>query len=375
MPDKPCAAVMSNDDRWTYSLRKEILEALLAKGWRVVLIMKSGPRTEELMAMGCEFIDLPFERHGVNPFHELRIMYLYRKALKSLRPDAVLTYTIKPNVYGGLVCASLHIPCLPNVTGLGPAIVNRGALQRPALALYRAGLRKAACVFFQNEENRRFMTGRGIVTEAQCRMLPGSGVNTEEYAYMDYPHDLQFLFISRILREKGIEQYLAAAAAVQKDYPQAVFHVLGGYDDPAYAPLLEAYQKRGVIQYHGQVNGTCDFQRRSCCTVHPSFYPEGMSNVLLESCSCGRPVITTDHLGCRETVEDGVTGLLVREQDTEDLIEKLRYFISLPYETRKGMGLAAREKVVREFDRRIVVKAYMKELINLTNGDSDHETV
>ena len=181
---------------------------------------------------------------------------------------------------------------------------------------------------------------------------------------MDYPDDkngVEFLFIARVIKEKGIEEYLAAAKQIKKEYPHAVFHVLGPCDGE-YEDMLKEYELGGIIQYHGMVQDTREFLKRAHCTIHPSYYPEGISNVLLESAACGRPVITTNRSGCRETVDDGVTGFVFEQKDRAALIECVRKFMEMENEERKIMGLAGREKMVREFDREIVVEAYMREI-------------
>ena len=196
------------------------------------------------------------------------------------------------------------------------------------------------------------------------RLLPGSGVNLKRWSLMEYPGDadgVEFLFIARVIREKGIEEYLWAAKQTKKRRPDAVFHVLGPCDGD-YQGILEEYGKKGIIQYHGEVQDTRRFLRRAHCTIHPSYYPEGMSNVLLESAASGRPVITTDRSGCRETVEDGVTGFVFQQRDKGQLLECVSRFLQMGNEERRQMGLAGRRKMEREFDREIVVQAYMEEL-------------
>ena len=198
--------------------------------------------------------------------------------------------------------------------------------------------------------------------DGQQKLIPGSGVNLKRWRTMDYPDDsggVEFLFIARVIKEKGIEEYLAAAKQIKTEYPDTVFHVLGPCDGE-YEDMLTEYEKNGFIQYHGMVLDTREFLERAHCTIHPSYYPEGISNVLLESAACGRPVITTDRSGCRETVEDGVTGFVFHQKDRAALVDCVRKFMEMGNEERKKMGLAGREKMVREFDREIVVGAYMK---------------
>ena len=194
------------------------------------------------------------------------------------------------------------------------------------------------------------------------QLIPGSGVNLNYHAFQDYPskeEPLRFIFISRLLKEKGVDEYLAAAYELKHKYPQIEFHILGNCEDN-YSERIKQLQEEGIIIFHGRQSDVRPYLGQSCCTVHPSYYPEGMSNVLLESCAAGRPIITTDRPGCGEIVDDGINGFLVKQQNPNDLIKKIEMFICLPYEKRREMGLAARRKVEHEFDRNIVINAYLE---------------
>lgn len=359
---KKTIAVITNDPVWTYNLRREILTALLEKDYRVVLITANGKRIDDLKQMGCEFIEVPFEGHGTNPFHELKLFCAYYRILKTLRPDFALTYTIKPNSYAGIVCGWLNIPYIANITGLGTAVECGGWIQKITLPLYRMGLRKAGMVFFQNAENQQFMLEHRVVKGAYG-LLPGSGVNLEQYQLSEYPDEgtVDFVFVGRLMKQKGIDQYLEAAMAIRAEYPYTRFHVCGSMEE-SYQERIAELEKNGVIVYHGVVRDMAQMYKKVSCTVHPTYYPEGLSNVLLESCASGRAIITTDRAGCREVVDDGVNGYIVRQQDSLDLIEKIKRFLALTPEEQRQMGLNGRAKVEKEFDRRIVIDQYMREM-------------
>lgn len=362
---KKTVALINNDHAWTYNLRREILKAMIDAGHRVVVIVGYGKRVDDLIDMGCEFIDVPVDRHGMNPFNELKLLLKYKKVLKELRPDVVLTYTIKPNVYAGYACGRLKIPFIANITGLGTAVENKGPLQGVFIKLLKIGLKKASMVFFQNSENMQFLLDKKAIS-GNYALLPGSGVNTAEFAPIEYPSGdtVEFVFIARIMKEKGIDQYLDAAIAIKEKYPNTKFHICG-FCEKEYGERVERMAADGTVIYHGMVDDVRKVLAVTHCTVHPTYYPEGMSNVLLESCASARPIITTDRSGCREIVDDGVNGFVVRQQDSADLIEKIEKFLSLSHEERRKMGLAGREKVVREFDRQIVVDKYMEEVEKL----------
>ncbi len=354
--------ILTNSSSGFYSFRRELVDELL-KEYEVVLCMPAEDRTDYFLAAGCRIVDLRFDRHGTNPLQELKLLRFYGDLLREEAPDMVFTYTIKPNVYGGMACARLGIPYCANITGLGTAVENGGLMQKITLSLYRRGLRSARKVFFQNAMNRDFMLSRSIVSEGQYELLPGSGVNLEQFSVQPWPKSdtVDFLFISRVMREKGIDQFLETAEIIRAGHPETRFHVCGRCEED-YEARLRVLQEQGVIIYHGNISDVESMYRLCSCTVHPSYYPEGMSNVLLESCACGRPVITTSRPGCGEAVDDGINGYIVRERDSADLAEKVERFLNLPAEKRREMGLAGRAKVEKEFDRRIVVRKYLDEL-------------
>lgn len=238
--EKKLVAIVSNDPAWTYNLRREVIEGLLGSGYRVALIVGYGEKLEPLIEMGCEHYDVPLERHGMNPLHELRLIGKYRRVLKQIRPDAVLTYTLKPNSYAGFLCRRMKIPYLANITGLGNPFTG-GIVQKISFFLLKNGVKKADVVFFQNTENRRLLLEKKVVV-GKHRLLPGSGVNLQSNQCEPYPEDeseIGFLYVGRVLREKGIEQLLACAKAIHEKYPQTVFRIAGGYDDEKYRVAVE----------------------------------------------------------------------------------------------------------------------------------------
>ena len=352
---------VSNVTLGLYSFRRELIEQLSQHN-NVTIMAANNGHAEDFIRMGCNFYDIPMARHGINPRTEIKLLLLYKRMIKKIDPDIVFTYTIKPNIYAGMVCASLRIPYVANITGLGTAIENSGVMRLPMLALYRCGLRKAQKVFFQNHSNLEYMLEHKVV-KSKYELIPGSGVNLERYHLLDYPKEdiVNFVFISRIMKEKGIDQYLEAATYFKERRPDICFHVCGSCDHE-YEKIIDRFHAQGLIHYHGRIDDIVGMHQISCCTIHPTYYPEGMSNVLLESCACGRPIITTDRPGCREIVDDGVNGFIVNQKDSKDLILKIEKFLSLSWEQRKEMGLAGRAKVERDFDRQIVINKYMEEI-------------
>ncbi|PAV31094.1 glycosyltransferase family 1 protein [Virgibacillus profundi] len=352
--------ILVNHDVVIYNFRLELVEKLLEDGYEVFISSPYGERIDDLVNIGCKYIEATINRHGLNVYQEWKLLKYYKKIMKQIKPDVVLTYTIKPNIYGGLAAKSLRIPYIANITGLGTAVENEGIMQKVSVALYKAAFQKVSKVFFQNEENRQFFVNNKIAI-GKHEVIPGSGVNLKHFNLLEYPSSsiVEFVFISRIMKEKGIEQYIEAAKYIRANYPFTKFHILG-FCEGDYEEELNSLEKEDILQYHGMQRDIRKFLSTSHCTIHPTYYPEGMSNVLLESAASGRPIITTNRSGCREIVDEGINGYLVEQKNSENLIRKIEEFISLSHEQKSEMGLAGRKKVEREFDRQIVVNAYLK---------------
>ena len=363
---KRTVLLLANDTTYTYNLRDEIIERLAASGYEVVVASQPMRMQDELKALGCRLVSIETNRHGTNPLSDLSLTMRYKKVLEEEKPDVVLSYNIKPNVYGGLACRMTNTHYLPNITGLGTAVEYPGLMQMITTRLYKAGVAGADCVFFQNNENQRFFEARRMLKKgARTRLIPGSGVNLRVHKAMPYPEEsdrVNFLFIARVMREKGIDLYLNAASRVYEKHKDVMFHICGQCEDKTYLELLQKTERNGYITYHGEQKDMVPFFEMAHCIVHPSYYPEGMSNVLLEAAAHCRPIIATDRAGCRETVDDGRSGFVIPIQDENALVEALERFLAMDHEQRRAMGQAGRAKVEKEFDRQIVVNAYMEEI-------------
>lgn len=219
--------ILANNDIGLHKFRKELIEELL-KDNQVFISLPNGEFVKELIDLGCEFIDTNISRRGTNPITDLKLMFKYKKILNRVKPDVVLSYTIKPNVYGGMMCRLTKTPYIANITGLGTAVENGGVLQSITIFLYKLALKNASCVFFQNKENAEFLNSKGIIKGKQ-KIIPGSGVNLDHYEILDYPEDdtINFLFISRVMKQKGIDQCLDAAMYIGKKYSNTQFHIFG----------------------------------------------------------------------------------------------------------------------------------------------------
>lgn len=356
-------AFVGNSDISIAGYRTELIERLLSLGHEIYLVCPDGELLDPLKEMGCKLIETKVDRHGTNPIKDLKLIKSYKRIFKELRPDIVLSFTIKPNIYASMACGKLKIPIVVNVTGLGSAVENPGWKQKITVMLYKMAFKRVKTVFFQNADNMQFFVDRKIAVEKH-KLLPGSGVNLKRFELCEYPSEgeINFVFVSRIMKEKGIDQYIDAAKYITEKYSNTKFHICG-FCEEEYEQQLKELTECGVITYHGMVKDMMTVLPAMSCTVHPTFYPEGLSNVLLESCAVGRPIITTDRAGCREVVDAGVNGFICKQRDSEDLILQIERFLALTHDERKSMGLEGRKKVEAEFDREIVIKKYLEELV------------
>ncbi len=350
--------ILTNSISTIIKFRSEVVEKLL-EIYDVYLLIPETDGFDDLAAKGLNVLNINLDRRGKNLLSDLKLLHQYKKAINSIGPDIVLTYTIKPNIYGNLAAKKYKVPVISTITGLGTAVENSGLMSKVTCFLYRLAFNKRTRVFFQNEENRQFFIDKKINIDNSV-LVPGSGVNLEKFQLAEYPtaEIVQFVFIARIMKEKGIDQYLEAAEYIKGKYPNTVFNV-GGFCEQNYVEKLNDLHDKGIIKYHGSIANVSEFLKDIHCTIHPTYYPEGMSNVLLESCATGRPIITTDRSGCREIVDDGVNGYIVKQQDTKDLINKIEQFLQLSYKEKRQMGLNGRFKVECEFDRKDVTNKYV----------------
>lgn len=355
--------ILSNLASYTYNFRLEIIQAMKQKGWDIVMVFDndSEEKTKALSEYG-NLINVHFNGKGTNIKEELKLLKTYKNIIRETKPDAVLSFTIKMNLYGGFAAAKRKIPFFPMITGLGE-LEKEGKLQKMLTMFHKYVMPKAKCVFFQNEDNIAFFKQKGIRTQKSV-LLPGSGVNLEKFSKLPYPPEFDgtsFAFIGRLTQAKGIEQYLDVASNLSS---LATFYV-AGLCDKQYAERVESMNAKGEIKYLGVLENTKSLLEKISCLILPTYHPEGMSNVLLEAGASARPAICTDRPGCKEIVKDGENGFYCMAKDSENLQSVVERFLALDYEEKKKMGERSREIVETNFDRNIVVKAYIDELENL----------
>jgi glycosyltransferase involved in cell wall biosynthesis len=353
--------ILANNDVGLYKFRKELIEKL-RENHEIFISLPFGEFIPGLEELGCKFINTPISRRGKNPLTDIKLLIKYIDMIKKIKPNVVLTYTIKPNVYGGLVSSIFGVPYIANITGLGTAVENKGLLQKVTFYLYRIGLKNSSCVFFQNEENRNIFIKENIV-RSKYRLITGSGVNLTEYKFEQYPEseeNINFLFIGRVMKAKGINELLNVAKRVKQEFPNVQFNLVGSKEED-YTNILKEYEENNIIVYYGRQNNVRIFIKNCHAIINPSHH-EGMSNVLLESASIGRPVLASKIPGCKETFDEGISGLGFKVKDEDSLYKAIVQFIKLPLEQKMHMGLAGRKKMEKEFDRNLIINAYMEEI-------------
>lgn len=366
MSDRKKIVFIVNHEVVIYNFRKELVEKLINLNYEVYLFSPKGAKIDLLVANGCKHIKIDVNRHGVNPFEDAKLFTEYYHELKKIRPDIIFTYTIKPNVYGGIAASILKIPFFSNVTGLGTSIEdNNSFVKKVSSFMYRHALKKAEVVFFQNENDMSFFT-KNKTFKRTC-LLPGSGVNLNDFPVINYPVNEKtvFLFLSRIMKEKGIDEFLNSARQLIDEGYNVSFEIAGFIDDENYKEIVDNHIRDGTIKYHGQVDDVRDLFKYANCLVLPSYH-EGMSNVLLEAAASARPLIASNIPGCREVIDDEINGFLCDSKNSDNLISKMKKFCDLTLKEQEVMGLNGRYKVENEFDRKIVISKYidlMKEIL------------
>ena len=344
------------------NFRAGLIAALIADGHELVALVPPSPQDARLRAMGMAVEALPMDAKGMNPVADLALMARMRRAFRQIRPDAVLSWTIKNNLYGALAARPLGVPTLPNVTGLGTAFLGGGLTTRLVERLYRHAFGDPPVVFFQNDDDRALFEARGLVRPEQAHGLPGSGVDLRRFGLTPLPESgPRFLMVSRLIHDKGVVEYVEAARHLARRHPRARCHLLGprgaanrtAIDDAT----LDAWLADGVVTWHDAVEDVRPHMAAADVVVLPS-YREGRPRILLEAAACGRPVVTTDVPGCRDAVRAGETGLLARVRDAGDLARAMAEMVEMGPDRRAEMGHAARAFAEDAFDERIVIDAY-----------------
>lgn len=354
------------------NFRSGLIRALVADGYEVVAVAPDDAYSARLSELGCRFVALPMDNQGTHPLRDLLLIIRFYLLLRRERPDVLLAYTVKPNIYGSLAAGVLGIPVVNNIAGLGAVFIKGGWLERLVRGLYRLALRRCAKVFFQNGDDRALFIDAGLVKPEQADLLPGSGIDLMRFSAdvqssmpsaSNSGRPFRFLLIARMLRDKGVVEYVAAAKQIRARWPNVECGLLGFLDvqNPAAISTEEmnAWVAAGDVRYLGVSDDVRLEITQADCIVLPS-YREGTPRTLLEAAAMAKPIISTDAVGCREVVDDGVNGYLCRVRDADDLAAKMHAMLGLSVAERAAMGQAGRKKMELQFDEKIVINKYLQ---------------
>lgn len=355
--------IAANDSYGLYLFRRDLIRRMTKDGHEVFVSLPDGDCTERIKELGCVFIETSIDRRGINPKTDARLLFTYHRILKTIQPNLVVTYTIKPNIYCGLAAKWLKIPYAVNITGLGTAFQRKGLLKTLVKCLYRTSCDRAKVVFTENAGIKEEMVSMGLFPETRIHVLNGAGVNTDYYSFAPYPetdNPVKFLFIGRVMKEKGIDEFLSVARRLKQEGYYCEFHLAGSIEED-YHDVLRKMEEKGIIVYHGFMDDVRPLIAACHCFVLPSYH-EGMANTLLECGAMGRPLITSDINGCMEAVNKDISGFLVPTQDEDSLYKAMLRFVSLPYVAKKEMGKASNVYICSGFDKKQVVEETVKHL-------------
>ena len=357
-----------------WNFRRPLVDSLCADGHRITVLAPPDDSVPKLEGIGCRFRALPMNVKGLNPVDDLKLQRRLKRIFAEERPDAVLSYTIKNNIFGARAALAAGVPFVPNVTGLGTAFLSGGLLQIIAEQLYRRAFGRLQTVFFQNEDDRSLFLDRKLVRAEQARLLPGSGIDLARFAPADMPSAREpavFLMIARLLRDKGVVEFVEAAKQIKARQPSTRFRILGATGSENRTAIdsatLQAWVAEGVVEYLGTTDDVRPAIAAASCVVLPS-YREGAPRTLIEAAAMARPLIATDVPGCRSVVDRDVSGFLCNARSADSLAAAMHRFLALSSNARSAMGHAGRTKMEREFDQVLVVEAYRKALSDLTGN-------
>lgn len=359
--------VISVNAAWNiHNFRSGLVKAIIRHGYEVMVMAPDDRYSRRLSLLGCRFKVLPMDNNGTSPSRDLALLVKYWRVLQSVRPLVYLGYTIKPNVYGSIAAHGLGIPVINNIAGLGTTFINKNLLTSLVKRLYRVSLRKSNRVFFQNSDDLNLFVQAGLIQPGSADILPGSGIDLNHFSpaplHRASKLGFRFLLVSRMLRDKGIEEFVAAAKIVRQYMPAVQFQLLGPVDEknPNVVSLerIRLWERDDLVKYLGETDDVRPYLNNADCIVLPS-YREGTPHSLLEAAAMERPIITTDVAGCREVVDHDNNGFLCKVKDASDLAEKMMQMVSLSHEQRLAMGVRGRIKIVTEFDENIVIEKYL----------------
>jgi glycosyltransferase involved in cell wall biosynthesis len=339
-----------------------LIQNLIERGYKVYISLPESKENIYFSELGCKIINTSVDRRGVNPIKDIRLLLKYIRIMNNVKPDIIFSYTIKPNIYGSIAANLTKNKQINNITGTGGTFIKINIVSKLVKFLYKLSIKKSYKVYFQNSGDLKWFVGNNLVFN-NYSLIPGSGVNLKQFQLRDYPCDneIRFIYIGRIMRIKGIDQYLETALEIKKKYTNTKFYIAGFIEEEHYRSTINEYNSKGIVNYIGFQKDIKTWIEICHCTILPSHGGEGVPNVLLESAAMGRVCIASTIDGSKEVIDDKVTGYLFETGNTEDLTDKVIKFLDLSFEDKVKMGIAARTKVESEYDRQIVINRYLDE--------------
>lgn len=366
--------IISINTTWNiYNFRKGILEALISKGHEVIALATTDVFTANLEAMGVKCIPIKINPKGINPISDLNLLRNYYKVFKAVKPDAILNYTIKPNIYGTMAAGLLKIPTINNISGLGTVFIKSNILTLISKWLYKRALKFSNHVYFQNKADRQLFLNDNLINISKSSVIPGSGVDIKKFKSKKYKNTgKRFLFVGRLLRDKGIIEYLEVAIMLSKEQPHLEFLIVGEIDSNNKTAIsqsdLDFYLKQSPhIKHLGNSNNIVDILNEIDVMILPS-YREGLSKSLLEAAAMSIPIVTTNVPGCKDVVTENYNGFLCAPNDKVSLLNAMNKMIKLKPCKRHQMGLNGRDLVVRKFKEEFVVSEYLNKINQITKN-------
>ncbi|EOW9242458.1 Glycosyltransferase [Vibrio cholerae] len=362
--------VMVANTAWSvFNFRHSLIKELLRCGVQLYVIAPEDKFSIKLAEMGCQVLDLPMQAKGVNPLADLGLMLRLLRHYREIKPDFIIHYTIKPNIYGSLAAKLAGIPSLAITTGLGYTFVNQNLVSQVARQLYKFAFRYPKEVWFLNEDDRSAFLEHHLIEPDKAVLLHGEGVNLNHFVPTDTPQpdeNVRFLLIARMLRDKGVCEFVEAARQIRQHYPNAIFQLLGdcGVPNPSVIGREEIaqWEREGVVEYLGTTDDVRPIIAQADCLVLPSYYREGIPRTLMEGAAMAKPIITTDNVGCRDVVLDGQTGYLCEVKNAQSLAQRCEQFLTLSDSEKQAMGKAGRSFMEAKFDEKWVIKQYFSTL-------------
>lgn len=373
--------IISVNTAWNlYNFRSCLIKAFIQHGYQVIAAAPHDDYSHRLNELGCRFVHVPMDSNGTHPARDLSLLMHYFRLLQAERPCVYLGYTVKPNVYGSMAAHMLGIPVINNIAGLGTTFINSSALTHLVRLLYRVALRKSRRVFFQNADDQELFVNTGLVRPDSTDRLPGSGMDLTRFqaaaSLPEQNRDFVFLLVSRMLKDKGVEEFVEAARLLRRKGLPAQFQLLGFVDTANPNSIswekLCAWEAEGLVHYLGRTDDVRPYLANADCVVLPS-YREGVPRSLLEAAAMARPIIATNVVGCKDVVDDHINGLLCLEKDAADLAEKMMEMLQFSPQRRAEMGMAGRRKVEREFDEKLVVQKYLNAIADITDAGENND--